>query len=148
MSVKYVLKKVNNPKSPIDGKWYGRAKMTGVVTLKDIADRIQRNCTAKMSDVMAVLTELIETMQDELQNSHRVKLDGFGSFRIGLKTKASDTAKAFKVSTNVKGLHIIFQPEVHKSADGTRTKTFLTGTTIKEYDPYAKDDENGDEVEP
>ena len=144
MAVKYVLKKVTSPKSPISGKWYARAKMTEVINLNTLADKIQRNCTAKMSDVKAVLTELIETMQDELQNSHRVKLDGFGSFRIGLKTKAADSPKTFKVGSNVKGLHVVFQPEVHVSADGTRTKTFLTGTKVKEYDPYEKDtDEEG-----
>ena len=143
MSVKYVLKKVNSEKSPINGKWYARAKMTEVIDLEGIAERIQRNCTAKMSDVKAVLTELIETMRDELQASHRVKLNGFGSFRIGLKSKAADSPKTFKASTNIKGLHVVFQPEVKTSADGTRTKTFLTGTQVKEYDAYEK--EEGDE---
>ena len=143
MSVKYVLKKVNGEKSAIKGKWIARSKMTEVIDLEGIAERIQRNCTAKMSDVKAVLTELIETMRDELQASHRVKLNGFGSFRIGLKSKAADSPKTFKVSTNIKGLHVVFQPEVKTSADGTRTKTFLTGTQVKEYDAYEK--EEGDE---
>lgn len=141
MSVKYVLKKVNNQKSPVNGKYCARAKMTDTIDLEGIAERIQRNCTAKGSDVKAVLTELLETMRDELQNSHSVKLNGFGTFRIGLKTKAADSPKTFKVSTNVKGLRVLFQPEVKTSADGTRTKTFLTGTKVQEYDPYVKEEE-------
>ena len=141
MSVKYQLKKVNGEKSIIKGKWLARAKMIETIDLDDIAERIQRNCTCKMSDVKAVLAELIETMRDELQASHRVKLNGFGSFRIGLKTTAADSPKTFKVSTNVKGLHVLFQPEVKTSADGTRTKTFLTGTKVVEYDPYVKEEE-------
>ena len=147
MAVRYVLKKVNGDKSPIKGKWLARAKMTETVTLDKLADEIQAACTVKKADVLAVLTELVEHMTDHLQNSHRVKLAGFGSFKVGLKTKAADSPKTFKVSTNIKGLHVIFQPEVKTSADGTRTKTFLTGTTVKEYDPYAKeeDEEEGGE---
>jgi predicted histone-like DNA-binding protein len=115
--------------------------MTDTIDLEAIADRIQRNCTAKMSDVKAVLTELIETMRDELQNSHRVKINGFGSFRIGLTSKVADSPKDFKVKTNITGLHVVFQPEVKTSADGTRTKTFLTGTQVKEYDAYEKEED-------
>ena len=41
---------------------------------------LQRNCTVKKADILAVLDELVETMRDQLQDSKRVKLDGFGSF--------------------------------------------------------------------
>ena len=147
MSVRYVLKKVNNDKSPINGKWYARAKMIDVVDIEKLSKEIQDSCSVKKSDVLAVLTELVEHMTTHLQNSHRVKINGFGSFRVGLKTKAADSPKTFKVATNVKGLHVIFQPEVKTSADGSRTKTFLTGTTVKEYDPYEGHEEE-EEVEP
>ena len=143
MSVRYTLNKVMGTKSPLKGKWIARAKMIDVVDIEALAKEIQDSCSVKKSDVLAVLTELVEHMQTHLQNSHRVKLNGFGSFRIGLKSKAADSPKTFKVSTNIKGLHVVFQPEVKTSADGTRTKTFLTGTQVKEYDAYEK--EEGDE---
>jgi hypothetical protein len=38
--------------------------MTQTTDLSALAERIQRNCTAKKSDVLAVLTELVEVMQD------------------------------------------------------------------------------------
>ncbi len=151
MSVRYTLNKVMGTKSPLKGKWIARAKMIDVVDIEALAKEIQDSCSVKKSDVLAVLTELVEHMQTHLQNSHRVKLNGFGSFRIGLRTKAADALKDFKVSTNIKGLHIVFQPEVKTSADGTRTKTFLTGTKVKEYDAYDRgDEEDGgeEEVEP
>ena len=148
MAVRYVLKKVTSPKSPISGKWYARTKITDVVDTDTLAQAIQDSCSVKKSDVLAVLTELVEHMTTHLQNSHRVKLSGFGSFKVGLRTKAADSPKTFKVGSNVKGIHVIFQPEVRTSADGTRTKTFLTGTKVKEYDPYEKEtdpeDNSGD----
>ena len=41
--------------------------------LKQLADRIQRQCSMTKGDVLAVLTELVTVMKDELQNSHKVK---------------------------------------------------------------------------
>lgn len=132
MAVFYRLYQNNQENFANKGKWYARAVNTQTVETNDLAERIQRNCTAKKSDVLAVLTELVEVMQDELQASHRVKLNGFGSFKIGIRTLPADTAKDFTVAQNVKGLHIIFQPDVRTAADKTRVRTFLTGCTVKE----------------
>ncbi|MBR0489077.1 MAG: HU family DNA-binding protein, partial [Prevotella sp.] len=131
--VRYKLYQDNRKNSTTRGQWYGRAAVMGVTNLEALSDRIQRNCTAKRSDVQAVLTELVEAMADELKAGNRVKLDGFGSFKIGIRTKGAETAKAFTVQKNVKGLHVLFQPEVKRSADGTRVKTFLTGVQVSEY---------------
>lgn len=132
MAVFYKLYQNNRENFVNKGKWYARATMTETVGLEQLADRIQRNCTAKRSDVLAVLTELVEVMQDELQASHRVKLDGFGAFKIGVRSHASDTVKDFSVKKHIKGLHVIFQPEMKMSADKSRTRTFLTGCTVQE----------------
>jgi len=135
--IRYKLYQDNRKNSTHKGEWYARAVVMGVTNLETLANRIQRNCTAKKSDVMAVLTELVEVMQDELQEGNRVKLDGFGSFKLGIKTSPATTAKDFSASKNVKGVHVLFQPESKKSADGTRVKTFLTGAKVTEYGEYA-----------
>lgn len=132
MAVLYKLYQNNRKNSSTRGQWYARATMTNDVTLEKLASIIQRNCSMKKSDVLAVLTELVEVMQDELQASHRVKLDGFGAFKIGIQSKASDTVKDFNAAKHVKGLRVIFQPETKISADKTRTRTFLTGCTVQE----------------
>lgn len=132
MAVFYRLYQNNNENFVNKGKWYARATMTETVDMKKLAERIQRNCTAKRSDVWAVLTELVEVMQDELQASHRVKLDGFGAFKIGIQSVGADSVKDFTAIKHVKGLRVIFQPETKISADKTRTRTFLTGCTVQE----------------
>ena len=133
MSVFYKLRQDKREDSKTYGKWYARTYMIETVDTKMLSERIQRNCTAKASDVNAVLTELVEVMRDELQASRRVKLDGFGSFNIGLSSKGADNLKDFSVAKNVKSLHVLFMPELHISPDKTRTKTFLTGTVLKQY---------------
>lgn len=86
---------------PTSGLWYARAIHPQVIETDALAERIQRNCTVKRSDVVAVLSELVEVMQDELQQSRVVKLNGFGSFKIGLRTRPAAKAFDFNVPGNV-----------------------------------------------
>ncbi|MFA4180581.1 HU family DNA-binding protein [Xylanibacter rodentium] len=130
--ITYRLYQNNNTESSQYKKWYARAVTTETATLNSLAERIQRNCTVKKSDVLAVLTELVEVMRDELQSSHKVKLDGFGSFKIALRSTGADSVKEFAVKSNIKGMRVLFQPELKISADGRRIRTFLDGCKVAE----------------
>ena len=143
MAVLYRLQKNLNPKSSSYGNVYAKAVITNTIDLSMLADRIQRNCTAKRSDVVAVLIELVEVMQDELQNGHKVKLDGFGSFKIGIRGTTAESVEEFKVSENVKGLRVNFQPEVHVDTDKKRTKMFLSGCKLKEMPKHMEVTDGG-----
>ena len=132
MSVFYRLSKVTSPKAKGYGKWYPRAVITQTVDTEMLATIMQRNCTLKKADIVAVISELIETMADQLQDSKRVKLNGFGSFKIGIRGEGADSAADFSVSKNIKGLHVLFQPEVKKDGSGVMQKTFITGCSVQE----------------
>ena len=99
---------------------------------EQLAAIMQRNCTLKKADIVAVISELIETMADQLQDSKRVKLNGFGSFKIGIRGEGADSAADFSTSKNIKGLHVLFQPEVKTDGSGLRQKTFITGCSVQE----------------
>ena len=114
------------------GKWYARMVPTGMINTRQLAEIMQRNCTVKKADILAVLDELVETMRDQMQDSKRVKLDGFGSFKIGVSCKGARSAKAFTVTDNIKGLHVVFTPERNTDSAGNRTKQFLQGATCME----------------
>lgn len=148
MAVRYKLYKSNRKNSPMNGMVYARAAVQNTVTLNELANRIQQNCTAKKSDVKAVLDELVEVMTTELQNGNRVKLDGFGSFKINIASSPATSFSTFNVAKNIKGLRVIFQPEVHTSKATGRQKTFLSGCAVKELDPYLveKNDGEGEET--
>ena len=126
MAVKYKLYQENRKNSKYQGKWYGRAVHEDTVGIDELADIMQANCTVKRADILAVISELVETMKTQLQNSMRVKLDRFGSFKIGLNTSPADSAKDFTPQKNVKRL-------------GTRTRSFLTGTKLRELNAYNVD---------
>ena len=143
MAVFYRLHQDQSVGTKRSGKWYARMVPTSCINTRQLAEIIQRNCTVKKADVMAVLEELVETMRDQLQDSKRVKLDGFGSFKIGINCKGARSAKAFTVNDNIENLHVVFTPERTTDNAGNRVKQFLQGATCIELpdNKVVKEDE-------
>ena len=141
MAVSYRLYQ-NNREGKFKGMWYARASHNGTVDINKLADIMQANCTVKRSDILAVLSELVEVMTDQLQNSMRVKLNGFGAFKIGLKTIPAATAKEFNMN-NIKGMHVIFQPEATRQAG----KRFYNHTFLVRVATVYDVDKGGDKAE-
>ena len=141
MAVQYRLYQNNNSRSGQYQKWYARAVMIDTVDTNALAEQIEANCTVKRADVLAVVSELVVVMKQALQDSKRVKLDNFGSFKLGLTTSPSDTAKDFTAAQNVKDVHVLFQPQVRIGKDGRRTRTFLDGCKVAELPKNAVEDE-------
>ena len=136
MAVNYKLYQCNR-EGKFKGKWYARAVQTGVVGTDDLAEVMQRNCTLKKSDIKAVLTELVEVLQDELQNSKRVRLEGLGSFKLGISSLAAETAKDYVPAKHVKGIHVLFMPETKVDAGSRkRSKVLVNGARLAELTDY------------
>ena len=146
MSVLYRLHQDQSHGTPRSGKWYARMVPVGVIDTRALAEIIQRNCTVKKADVMAVIEELVEVMKDQMQDSKRVKLDGFGSFKIGINCRGARSAKAITVTDNIEGLHVVFTPERTHDQAGNRVKQFLHGVKVEELpeNKVEKEEESGD----
>lgn len=102
MSVRNKLYQEKCTGNPKKGKWYARA----VINDEEISQEILDNTTAKQADVYAVLKELDNVMGQHLKNGDRVVLNGFGSFKVGLKTTAAETAKDFTPQKNIVGARL------------------------------------------
>lgn len=130
------------------GKWYGRSVMLNVVSTKELAEEIAHATTVTYADVVAVLAETSQALKRHLQSSHRVVLDGIGSFKVGLSTSAANTSAEFGAQ-NVKSFHVNYAPEVHFMGNGqvseknrrkgTFVKDLLYGVTAKEAPKNAVD---------
>lgn len=132
MSLLYRLEKNNNAESAAYGKYYAKAVMTGDISTDELANIMQENCTVKRSDIKAVLTELGSTMTRELQNSHRVIIDGLGAFKLGISSKGVINPEEFDVKKHLKNVHVNFLPASTIDSSGTRIKTFVGGAKVKE----------------
>lgn len=125
MAVKYKIYQ-SKRNDRFEGRWYARAVHEGTVTTDDLADIMQDNCTVKRSDILAVISELVEVMRTQLQNSMRVKLDRFGTFKLGISTTSAEKAKDFTPGANIKGIHVLFQPELKIDAKGNAYRASST----------------------
>ncbi len=114
------------------GKWYARAVHMETVETNELAMMMQQNCTLKRSDIVAVISELVDTMTREMQNGKRIRLDGLGTFKIGLTSEGVSDPKDFRPERHVKGTHVLFYPETHVKRDGQRLRALLTGTKAQE----------------
>lgn len=139
----YKLKQENRSNSQYQGKWYARATHDAkVITTNDVARRIQQNVSVKMSDVLAVLAELSEVVNLYLIEGKKVKINGFGLFKVGLASTPADSAKDFTPAKNIKGSHIVFMPELDETrtdAQDRKSKTLLKGLRWAEDNTYNVD---------
>ena len=140
MAVNYKIYK-SNRKGTGNGMYYARASHRGTSTVNDLAKTMESNSTVKRSDILAVLSELSETMRNELNQGNRVKIDGLGTFKVGINTLPAKTAKEFTAQKNIKRIHLIFLPEVTSDAQGKQVKTLLQGVKVQEASEYAVDEE-------
>ena len=142
MSVFYKLYQDNRDTSTHKGMWYARAKSLDTVSLNEIAQRIQDNSTAKKSDALAVLTEMVEVIRDYLQKSYRVKIDGLGAFKMSLSTSPAPSAREFTAAGNVKGVRVIFSEETKVDKNGYRIRALSNGTKVTELPKNAVAEED------
>ena len=110
MAVIYRMSKDTRKHTAHPGKWFPRPVNLGTIETDQLARLVQRNCSVKRSDVVAVLIELSEVVQQLLRDSHRVRLDGIGSLMVGLSSDLCDGPKDFS-REKLRNIHICFKPE-------------------------------------
>ncbi len=130
MSLKFNVKKFVHANTPQDGKYYARATMTDEMDLFAVAEEIQRNCSLKKSDVVAVLTELVDVLTESLQDSKKVRLNGLGTFKMALSSRLVDSVDEVSAN-NIKGYRILFTPEYKKNASGKHIVALTKGASAE-----------------
>ena len=121
MAIFYKMIFRNNEKHPEMTGYFAVIANKGMVTTDEIADEIQRNCSMKRSDVLAVLAELSEVIRNNVQQSHSVKLNGIGVFRPGISSSIVKSLAQFTPQTNIRALRLNFLPET-MTIEGKRIK--------------------------
>ena len=76
MSVFYTVHQDKSTGTKRSGKWYARAKNVSTLRTRDIARLVERNATAKESDVKAVIREMVKAMA-VMECQYRISDDAF-----------------------------------------------------------------------
>lgn len=133
MAVFYKVYQDKSKSGKRSGKWYARAQMVETDDIDALAEAIEEKCTVNAADVVAVVRALISEMTRSLQASHRVKLPGFGTFKLGIATSGADKQEDFSVAKNIKGVRILFRPDTKiNRAQKTLTRAFVEGVKFRE----------------
>ena len=130
MALFYKLHYRENKTHPDATGYFAVIENKGTLSTQEVAEEIQRNCSLKRSDVLAVLSELGEVVRKSVLQSHAVKLDGLGVFRPGISSVRVTNPDDFDVRRNVRGLRLNFQPE-QSMHNGRRTKNIFENAQLK-----------------
>ena len=97
MSINYRLYQDNRKNSKKKGHWYARTVVTNCVDIKALAARISNSCTVTEPDILAVISALVTEMNYALTQGSKVKVDGLGTFRVGIHSHGVEKADDFNV---------------------------------------------------
>lgn len=123
----------DNRQDKANNHWFARAITTQTVESDQIAELIEKRCSLTKSDVKGCIEALIDVLKEQILDSKAVKLNGLGTFKIGIKTVGAESPSDFSVNSNVTGARVLFYPaRIKNSATGQQVVTLLNGLRIKE----------------
>lgn len=120
MAIRYRLEKCKFKNDKNYGRYYARTVKNSEVTLEDIEQQIQENCSAKVSDVRLVMKELFDTIRRAMRDGHVVNMGEMGKMYIGVRSVSVDDPDEFRSDRNITGFRCIYTPfgQRYGSLDG------------------------------
>jgi predicted histone-like DNA-binding protein len=110
MAVHIKLIRNNIKSSSSFGKYFAKAVSQGEITLDEIGEEISRKCGFSEDVVLAVVTELQETMKEKLREGHTVVLPGIGRFSLRVESIGVDDPKTFNIRRHITRIICGFLP--------------------------------------
>lgn len=105
-----------------------QALYTGNVSTAQLAREVAAYSSLTAGDVMNTLENLVRVMTTHLQASEIVTLDGFGSFRLGFKSRGKGKLTAGEVTASQSAIRVLFRPASTRNNDGTvATRSLVSG---------------------
>ncbi|MDR1064631.1 MAG: HU family DNA-binding protein [Azoarcus sp.] len=105
-----------NPRDLSQSKWYFTQASSGTVTLKELAQEIEKQTAMTYADVSSVLISLTELLAKHLKTGQIIRLGDFGSFRLSISSEGKEMPEEL-TTRHVKGTRILFAPSVELKAE-------------------------------
>ena len=121
MAIEYKIYQNKNEKSAAFKKWFARPVLKKGMDMRQLANLIQQNVSAKTSDVYAVLMELPNAIHIAFDSGRSVSIEGLGSFRPSFGSVGVADPNDFS-ATNIRKKRVVFTPETTQS-DVNLTRT-------------------------
>ena len=109
-TVTYSVVERKNPNTPEDpGKFYAQVQARGEMGIREIAERIQRECTLTRADTIAVLTALEDVVSEGLQRGEIVRLGELGSLQVSVSGQGVEKEEEYNDGL-IERKRILFRP--------------------------------------
>lgn len=109
-SVTYSVVERKNPSTPGNpGKFYAQVQVRGEMGIREIAERIQRECTLTRADTIAVLTALEDVVSEGLQGGEIVRLGDLGSLQVSVSGQGVEKEEEYNDGL-IERKRILFRP--------------------------------------
>ena len=120
--------------------FHPRVIYTANISTSQIAKEIAAYSSLSPGDVKNTLDNLVTVMGQHLQASESVSLDGFGTFRMVMKSNGKGVETSEEVSAAQASLTVRFLPNFTKHPDRTTaTRSLVTGAKCARYDKLVSD---------
>ena len=120
--------------------FHPRVIYTANISTSQIAKEIAAYSSLSPGDVKNTLDNLVTVMGQHLQASESVSLDGFGTFRMVMKSNGKGVETSEEVSAAQASLTVRFLPNFTKNPDRTTaTRSLVTGAKCARYDKLVPD---------
>ena len=120
--------------------FHPRVIYTANVSTTQLAKEIAAYSSLSPGDVKNTLDNLVTVMGQHLQASESVSLDGFGTFRMVMKSNGKGVETSEEVSAAQASLTVRFLPNFTKNPDRTTaTRSLVTGAKCARYDKLVSD---------
>ena len=125
-----------------------RVIYTANISTSQIAKEIAAYSSLSPGDVKNTLDNLVTVMGQHLQASESVSLDGFGTFRMVMKSNGKGVETSEEVSAAQASLTVRFLPNFTKNPDRTTaTRSMVTGAKCARYDKLVSAPGDGGSVD-
>lgn len=108
--MQYTTTKRFNPLKREDGaKFYAMPYYGEEIDIRQLANEISKTCTLTPADVRAVIEILLDKMPFYLKNSNKIRLDGFGIFKLSFSSEGHEKEEDVSAQ-DIKNVRVLFTP--------------------------------------
>ncbi len=123
-----------NPQDKREAKFYPQAVVINNVDTDTVAREIAGLSSLSTGDVKNTIDNLVTVMNRHLCNSHSVTLNGFGTFRLSLRSPKNGVEKEEDVNTGKTKIYVRFVPAGTRNANRTiASRNLFAGVKCLRY---------------
>jgi len=112
MAVFYKKTEKRNPQSPSDPKkWYCVLRRIRKATTKEVSEAASRMTSASPKEIEMAIIRSFQEIAALIRDGRSVEIDGFGTFRLTVKSQGVATKKELNANAIVKG-NLRFVPSI------------------------------------